>query len=67
MLSNAAIKFAKPREKPYKLPDERGLYLIITPGGSKWWRSRVRFDGHQKLLSLGTYPDVSQASAGEAS
>lgn len=59
MLSHTSIKFAKPREKPYKLTDERGLYLIVTPGGSKWWRFRFRFDGRAKSLSLGTYPDVS--------
>lgn len=55
MLHNITIKAAKPRDKSYKLADERGLYLIITPSGSKWWRFRFRFDGHQKSLSLGTY------------
>ena len=65
MLSSTAVKFAKPRDKPYKLTDERGLYLIVTPTGSKWWRFRFRFDGQHKLLSLGTYPDVSLKHARE--
>jgi hypothetical protein len=52
-------KAAKPRENPYKLTDERGLFLIVTPGGGKWWRFGFRFDGREKSLSLGAYPDVS--------
>jgi integrase len=65
VLSHTTIRFAKPRDKPYKLADERGLYLIVTPTGGKWWRFRFRFDGQQKLLSLGTYPDVSLKQARE--
>ena len=38
--------------------DERGLFLIVTPAGGKWWRFRYKFDGKEKLLSLGVYPDV---------
>ena len=43
--------------------DERGLFLIITPAGGKWWRFRYSFGGKEKLLALGTYPDVSLAGA----
>jgi integrase len=61
MLTDTQIKKAKPGEKR-KLYDERGLYLEVraTADGktSKWWRFKYRFDGKEKLLSLGTYPDV---------
>lgn len=57
-LTDTAIRNAKPGEKPSKLFDERGLFLLVTPAGGKWWRLRYRFDGKEKLLSLGTYPDV---------
>jgi len=43
--------------------DERGLFLIVTPAGGKWWRLRYKFDGKEKLLSLGIYPDVSLKDA----
>ncbi len=57
-LTEAAIRTAKPGEKPYKLADEKGLFLLINPSGSKWWRLKFRVDGKEKLLSLGTYPDI---------
>lgn len=57
-LTNAAIRNAKPGVKPVKLFDERGLFLLVTPAGDKWWRFRFRFDGKGKLLSLGVYPEV---------
>lgn len=57
-LTETKIKIAKPEAKPYKLPDERGLHLLVTPQGGKWWRFRYCFDGKEKLLSLGTYPDI---------
>jgi hypothetical protein len=43
---------------PYKLYDEKGLFLQVTPNGGKWWRFKYQFDGKEKLLSLGTYPEV---------
>lgn len=64
-LKDVQIRNAKPREKQYKLFDERGLFLIITPKGKKWWRFRYAFDGKEKLLSFGTYPDVSLEKARE--
>ncbi len=62
-LTNTAIKKAKPGVKARKLFDERGLFLLISPKGGKWWRFKYRFDGKEKLLSLGTYPDVSLKDA----
>jgi integrase len=61
-LTDTAIRNAKPGPKPVKLFDERGLFLIVTPSGGKWWRFRYKFDGKEKLLSLGIYPDVPLAS-----
>jgi integrase len=49
--------------KPYRVTDERGLYLEVTPKGGKRWRFKYRFDGKEKLLSLGIYPDVSLKKA----
>lgn len=63
MLYDTTIKDAKPGEKPVKLFDERGLYLLVTPTGSRLWRFKYRFDGKEKLLALGSYPDVSLADA----
>lgn len=62
-LTDTAIKKAKPEAKARKLYDERGLFLLVTPTGGKWWRFKYRFDGKEKLLSLGTYPDVSLKDA----
>jgi len=57
-LTDTAIRNAKPGEKPYKLSDEKGLFLLINPNGSKWWRLKFRVGGKEKLLSVGTYPDT---------
>ena len=57
-LTDTAIRAAKPAAKPKKLYDERGLFLLIQPSGGKWWRFKYRFEGREKLLSLGTYPEV---------
>ena len=57
-LTNTAIRNAKPGNKPIRLFDERGLYLEISPTGGKWWRLKFRFEGKEKRLSLGVYPDV---------
>jgi integrase len=64
-LTDAAIRNAKPGEKPVRLFDERGLYLEISPNGGKWWRLKYRFEGKEKRLSLGTYPDVGLKDARE--
>ena len=57
-LTNTAIRNAKPGNKPIRLFDERGLYLEVSPTGGKWWRLKFRFEGKEKQLSLGVYPDV---------
>ena len=62
-LTDTAVRNAKPGDKPVKMFDERGLFLIVTPAGGKWWRLRYSFDGKEKLLSLGVYPDVSLKDA----
>ena len=62
-LSVTAIKNAKPTNKAFKLYDEAGLFFQVTPSGGKWWRFKYRYDGKEKLLSLGTFPDVSLADA----
>ena len=62
-LTNTAIKAAKPKEKPYKLSDEKGLYLLINPNGNKLFRVNYRMHGKQKTLSLGKYPAISLAQA----
>ena len=63
MLSDITIRNARPKEKAFKLYDERGLYLIIQPTGGKLWRFDYRFFGKRKTLALGAYPDVSLADA----
>lgn len=57
-LTDTAIKAAKAAEKPIKLTDGGGLYLLVQPSGSKWWRLDYRFEGKRKTLSMGVYPDV---------
>lgn len=64
-LTDPAIRNAKPTDKPRKLSDEKGLFLLITPGGGKWWRLKYRFGGKEKMLSLGVYPDVGLKDARE--
>jgi len=67
MLTPSAVTNAKPRAKPYKLADERGLFLLVRSNGSRWWRFKYRRPGTHKenLLSLGVYPDVSLRKARE--
>ncbi len=64
-MAKSDIKFrnAKPEAKPYKLSDELGLYLLVNPVGSKYWRLKFRIDGLEKLFALGVYPDVSLETA----
>jgi len=57
-LTQVALRAAMPREKPYKLGDGDGLYLLINPNGSRWWRLKYHFEAREKLLSLGVYPHV---------
>ena len=62
-LSDAAIRAIRPPERPYKLFDERGLYLLVQPSGGRWWRLKYRLAGKERGLSLGTYPDISLKTA----
>ena len=64
-LTDTSIRNAKPSEKPVKLFDTGGLFIILTPAGGKWFRFRYSLNGKEKLLSLGTYPDVSLKDARE--
>lgn len=65
-LTELQIKAAKKRDKAYKLSDGSGLFLLINPDGAKYWRLGYRFNGKQKLLALGIYPEISLAQAREA-
>src|SRR5271170_4872123 len=62
-LNNTVIRSAKPGKKRARLFDERGLYLEVSPSGGKWWRVKYRFEGKEKRLSLGVFPDVSLKDA----
>lgn len=64
-LTDIKVKTAKPKDKPYKLADGGGMYLLINTNGSKYWRMKYRFAGKEKMLSIGVYPDVTLADARE--
>lgn len=64
-LSAAAVQHAKGREKPYKLTDSAGLYLLVNTDGRRYWRFNYRFGGKQKTLAFGVFPDVGLADARE--
>lgn len=64
-LTEIAVKKAKPGERPIRLFDGGGMYLEVQPSGARYWRHKYRFDGKEKLLSLGVYPEVSLGEARE--
>ena len=64
-LTDTAIRNAKPSDKPQKLFDGGGLFLLVMPNGGKWWRLKYRYAQKEKLLSLGTYPEISLKDARE--
>lgn len=64
-LTDTAIKNAKASERPTKLFDSGGMYLLVSPSGGKLWRIKYRIGGKEKLLSLGTYPEVTLKDARE--
>jgi integrase len=65
MLSKLLIDKTKSGPKTIRLWDGRGMYLEITPKGGKWWRFKYWFDGRERRMSLGVYPNVSLADARE--
>ncbi|WP_348773750.1 tyrosine-type recombinase/integrase [Kingella kingae] len=64
-LNDQQIKKAKPHEKPYKLTDGKGLYLLVKPNGGKYWRLDYTIDGKRQTLSIGTYPTITLSQARE--
>lgn len=64
-LSDVKVRNAKPKAKPYKLADGEGMFLLIHPNGGKYWRLKYRFQGRERILALGVYPDVSILDARE--
>jgi len=64
-LSDIAVRKAKPAEKAYKIPDEKGLFLLVHPNGSKYWRQKYRYGGKEKMLAHGVYPDIGLKDARE--
>jgi len=62
-LTDAAIRSTKPTDKPQKLFDGGGLYLLVQSSGAKLWRLKYRFQGREKLISFGSYPEVGLAAA----
>jgi hypothetical protein len=63
VLNDKALRALKPREKAFKVGDERSLYLLVSPSGAFCWRLKYRIAGTEKVLALGTYPDVSLKEA----
>lgn len=64
-LTEVEVRNAKPAEKPLRLTDYDGLYLLVTPGGGRWWRFDYRFQKTRKTISFGTYPEVGLRDARE--
>lgn len=63
VLTDTAIRNSKPKDKPYKVADTQGLYLLVNPTGSKLWRIKYRIDGAERKLALGAYPEITLAEA----
>ncbi|AOF18435.1 hypothetical protein BED35_07680 [Yersinia enterocolitica] len=62
-LNARQVDTAKRKEKPYKLSDGGGLFLLVNTNGSRYWRLKYRIAGKEKLLSIGVYPDITLAEA----
>jgi hypothetical protein len=65
VLTDIKVKSAKRKDKPYKITDGQGLYLLVTPQGGKLWRFKYRFNNKEKVRAFGTYPEISLADARE--
>ena len=62
-MTDAQVRKAKPKDRPYKLSDSGGLFLYVAPTGLRSWRMKFRFDGKEKLLTFGPYPEVTISEA----
>lgn len=62
-LTDAQVRTTKPIDKPVKMADGGGLFLFVTPAGGKYWRMKYRYNGKEKLLALGVYPEISLSEA----
>ncbi len=62
-LIDPKIRNTQPKERPYKLSDGGGMYLLVKPNGGKYWRLKYRFGGKEKVLAMGVYPDVTLKAA----
>jgi len=65
-LTETRLRALKVKDKPYKVADQRGLYIEVTPSGGKLWRFRYRIGKVEKKLAIGSYPDISLKQAREA-
>ena len=63
MLTEFACKNFKSKEKPYKVSDSGGMFLLIKPDGSKYWRLKYNYAGKENLIALGVYPEISLRDA----
>lgn len=63
MLTDLAVRKAAPRDKPYKLSDGGGLYLLVTKAGQRYWRMDYRFGEKRATAALGVYPTITLAEA----
>ena len=63
MLTDRKLQHVEPLRYACKIVDGRGLYLLVVPHGGRYWRYNYRFNGKQKTLALGIYPDVSLSKA----
>jgi len=64
-ITDTEIRRSKPGDKPFKLSDGGGLHLMVTPSGGKLWRWKYRFEGAEKLMALGRYPEITLAEVRE--
>ena len=62
-LTEIQVKSVKPEAKTKRVTDEKGMYLEITPKGQKYWRLKYRFEGKEKRLAIGVYPETSLKQA----
>lgn len=62
-LTDAKIRTLKPSDKPFKVSDSHGLYLLVNPGGSRHWYLKYRISGKESRIALGAYPAISLSDA----